>query len=428
MQRFGWGTILFAAFMVCCTLFSVPFAAGTEIKAPAAPVRATLFGMHIHRAGGVTTWPAAPIAAWRLWDTYAVWPWLEPRKGGWQFGSLDKLVSLAEKHRVELLLPLAFSPEWASARPKEKSAYGMGMAAEPANIEDWRNYVATVGKRYKGRIRYYENWNEPNLRNFYSGNMETILALSRDTYRILKGIDPGNVIVSPSPSGGYKESAYSWLDEYFSKGGGDFADVIGYHFYVTPGRPERMADEIAKVKTIMARHGLQNKPLWNTESGWFIDNRQARVNPTPTGTKSRVLSEEEAAAYVARAYIMNWASGVERYYYYAWDNKEMGLVEPDGKTPKYPAQAYAETHKWLVGARMTRCVSDADETWICDLERDGGYRGWILWNPDRYRSHALPEEWQVKQGRDLKGQKRSLDGAASVEIGPVPILVENHTE
>jgi hypothetical protein len=402
-------------------------AAEVTLAPPRGPVPGTFFGMHIHRAGS-TAWPAAPFASWRFWDTYSVWPWLEPVKGEWHFERLDKLVSLAEEHRVEVLLPLALSPEWASARPGEKSAYGKGMAAEPGDIEDWKKYVRTIGTRYRGKVRYYEMWNEPNLKNFYSGDLAGMLALSQETYNVLKGIDPENVIVSPSPSGGYKETAYKWLDDFLSKGGGDFADVIGYHFYVAPGPPELMAAKIARVREIMGRHGLRDKPLWNTESGWFIDNRQTPVKPTPSGSKSKVLDADEAAAYVARAHLIGWASGVDRFYYYAWDNKEMGLVEPDGKTLKPAAVAYKVISDWIVGATMKSCRSTKEGTWICELVRENGYFGWILWHPSRTGTYRYSDNWKIVQARKLDGTRRDMTSEKAVEIGPAPVLVENQAK
>src|SRR6266436_267609 len=88
---------------------------------PTAPIPPTLFGMHIHRAATTTPWPPIPFGTWRLWDTYSGWPSLEPEKGKWNFQSADKLVELAEQHRVEVVFPIALSPTWASARPTEKS-------------------------------------------------------------------------------------------------------------------------------------------------------------------------------------------------------------------------------------------------------------------------------------------------------------------
>lgn len=395
-----------------------------DLKPPLAAVPTSLFGMHIHRAATKTPWPTVLFATWRLWDAYVAWANLEPRKGEWHFETLDKYVALAEKHNVEILLPLALSPTWASARPAEPSAYSPGFAAEPKDLEDWRNYVRKVATRYKGRIRYYQSWNEPNLQRFYSGTVEQMVALSRDAYLILKEVDPSITVVSPSATGDRRSapgdsSGPSWLEEYFSRGGGTYADVIGYHFYVGRNPPEAIVPLIKKVQRIMAKYGIGNKPLWNTEAGWAIANSRNSGD-----SKRGVLTTDKAAAYVARSFILAWAAGLERFYWYAWDNRLRGLTEKDGKTVKLPGTAYAETQKWLVGARMTDCESNSEKTWTCQLKRNHGYTAWIMWNPDRKLTFNVPKNWGVRQLRDLTGLRRNLPTISRIQIGPSPLLLE----
>ena len=408
----------------CIVLFFLTFFARAEkLVSPATIIPSILFGQHIHRATSTTVWPIVPFKSWRLWDTYATWSKLEPTKGEWHFENLDNLVALAEKNNVEVLLPLGLTPDWASARPKEKSAYSNGNAAEPLNIEDWKIYVRKVGNRYKGRIHYYEIWNEPNLKEFFSGTPEQLIVLSREAYQILKLIDPAIVMVSPSATSGYKGVA--WLKDYFAKGGGKYADIIGFHFYTAPNPPEMIVPLIGKVKNVMAEFGASNKPLWNTEAGWAIANKQTEVKTTKDGIRSKVLNDEEASAYVARAYILNWASGVERFYWYAWDNGLMGLTDADGKTVKNPAFAYGEIQKWLVGARMDECLSESNGTWICHLTRDGGYNARIVWNPVKQVTLKIPKSWGIKVILNLDGKKQLLDSPTSVQIGLSPVLLEN---
>jgi hypothetical protein len=124
--------------------------------------------------------------------------WLEPRKGEWHFETLDRYVELAERRGVGLLLPLGLSPAWASSRPFEKSIYGPGNAAEPKDIKDWRTYVKAIATRYKGRIRDYEIWNEPNLKRFWAGDVGHMVDLTREASAVIHGIDPGSTVVSPS--------------------------------------------------------------------------------------------------------------------------------------------------------------------------------------------------------------------------------------
>jgi hypothetical protein len=218
------------------------------------------------------------------------------------------------------------------------------------------------------------------------------------------------------------------------KGGGAYADVIGYHFYVTPKPPEAMVTSIRKVQQIMAKHNVGDKPLWNTETGWMIANSKNLVEPKLVGfpENMKVLTADEAAGYVARSFILAWGAGLQRFYWYAWDNHVMGLTEVDGKTLKLPAKAYAEVQKWLVGAQMTACQSDKENTWVCELKRDAygsdsvlrGYLAWILWNPDKSFSFNLPKTWGVQQARDLSGTKRRLSEVNQIEVRPSPLLLE----
>ena len=309
------------AFLLAVLLIVLPSACQENPSIPAMsdqPIPASFFGMHIHRAGGATPWPEVPFAEWRLWDAFVAWPSLEPRKGQWHFEMLDRYVALAERGGVGLLLPLGLSPAWASSRPSEKSTYSPGNAAEPTDIRDWRTYVRTVATRYKGRIHEYEIWNEPNLKGFWTGDVGQMIDLTREAYEVIHRIDPDARVVSPSATG---PNGAGWLREFLRRGGGQYVDVIGYHFYVMPQPPEMMVPLINNVREVMRENGAGAKPLWNTETGWGYP------RPFP--------SRELAASYLVRAHLLAWSSGVQRFYWYAWDNHtwvSLQTTEPDNST------------------------------------------------------------------------------------------------
>jgi hypothetical protein len=405
---------------------SISVEGGINLGQPETEIPATLFGMHLHHVATtptyrtdppitqLTPWPSVPIPTWRLVAAYVEWFALEPQKGAWNFEILDKSLELAEKHQVEPLMYLGFSPIWASSRPEEESTYGPGKAAPPHNIEDWRNYVRTVATRYKGRIKYYELWNEPNFPRFYSGSTETLLTLSREAYQILKEVDPNIIVISPSATDG--ENGISWLDEYLNQGGGDYADIIGFHFYVMPNPPEAILPLIKQVQAVMKKHDISDKPLWNTEAGFLAQEVWPYDSP-------------EAAAYVARSYILNWAAGVERFYWFGWDSGRgvaIKLTQADHTTLTSAGVAYGELQKWLGGSQMTSCTEDQQNTWTCELRRDRGYRGWIVWNPQKELMFSVPEDWEIEGVRDLMGDQ-DTGSKDSVKISPTPILLENRT-
>ena len=55
-------------------------------------------------------------------------------------------------------------------------------------MQDWRDYLTAVATRYKGRAHYFQVWNEPNQPDFYQGSMETLVAMTRIAYEVIKGV------------------------------------------------------------------------------------------------------------------------------------------------------------------------------------------------------------------------------------------------
>jgi Glycosyl hydrolases family 39 len=391
---------LFFAVIIPALLFHTAFAA--DLPTPTAIIPESYFGLHIHHLSypsATTPWPSMPVPQWRLWDAVVTWPDLEPSKGQWQFERLDNYVALAEQHGTGLLLPLGMTPPWASARQQLNTA-------EPKNVDDWRNYVRTIVTRYKGRIQAYEIWNEPNLGDFWKGTTDQMVMLTKEASQIIHAVDRNAIVVSPSATADY---GVPWLAEFLKKGGGQFVDVIGYHFYVTPGLPEEMVPVIQRVRRVISESGSGNKPLWNTEMGWLA----------PT----RFDSEEVAAGFLARAFILGWAEGVQRFYWYAWDNRSLAIVtykeEERRVTPA--GTAYKIIQQWLIGAKMVGCSESSDHIWTCQLNRSGKMQ-WIVWNTQGTRKFEVPADWHVKSTTPLLHEPSSLKGP-SIEIGPAPTLL-----
>ena len=378
-----------------------------QLRGPSQTIPPSFFGLHIHNAGTKTPWPNVAVPEWRLWDAHVSWADLEPARGMWHFDTLDRYVSMAQEHNTEILLTFGYTPAWASARPDEPSASKPGFAAEPKNLEDWRTFVEAVASRYKGCIHSYEIWNEPNLKQFWSGSTDQLVAMTRMASEVIHGVDPQAVVVSPSAT---TTAGTPWLSDFLHKGGGAYADVIGYHFYVYPEPPESMITLIQKVKQIMADNDVSFKPLWNTETGW------SKPKPFP--------SDDLAAAYLARAYILSWSAGAQRFYWYAWDNHgwvSLETTEDDNETLKPAGLAYGVMQKWLIGARVSECNQDKNHTWVCQLSR-GGTPERIVWNTDQQIEFAVPPSWQANSFSPLLGEQQSLV-KSSIDVGQVPVLI-----
>lgn len=385
------------------------------ISPPSGPIPSSYFGMHNHHPTYPGELVSVPIGTIRLWDTGVNWPDLEPSRGVWQWSLLDQIISIAQQHQWQVILPLAFSPQWASSQPNQNlfnDPTRLGWSAEPASLQDWRDYVRAVATRYQGQVHIYEIWNEPNIAENWSGTTPQIVQLAQEAYAIIKAVDPTNVVISPSAA--YDNGGgITWLNGYFGAGGGAYADIVGFHFYIGTEPPENLPTHIAQVQAVLKQFGY-TKPLWNTEANWA----QSDITFSDPNV---------GAAWLARAYIFNWASGIPLFSWYAWDNRSyvaIFLVQADLVTPTVAAAAYAQTEAWLSGSRMLGLASDANGNWTCRLQRPDGSAAYIVWNPSGQGSVAIPAGWKATQVRTLVGQVAPLQGVQALALGQSPQLIE----
>jgi hypothetical protein len=409
------GNFDFWMFLLGCLLLALPAslapsanAQESRIQVPPEPVPLEFFGLHVHHLWKPTTWPDVTFGTWRLWDAHVTWALLEPKPNTYDFSLLDRYVDAAEAHHVQLILTLAGTPTWASARPQEIPTHAGGVkgspgaAAEPASGQSWTDFVRTVGQRYKGRIHLYEVWNEPMARPFYSGSVSTMVTMARSARSILKDIDPANQILSPpvdaSPAG------YAWIEDFLSAGGGDLVDIFGFHLYV-PGAPELMVKEISQFREILAKHHEDNKPFWNSEAGWQMNNRDPQV----------------AADYVIRAFLVAWVEGVKRYMFYSWDNDTMGIMPKGGQETM--TVAYRQAAHWMVGARFTDCVILPDGTWVAHLTLKDDQAAKIVWSTSGNKNLGKEHVGAAIRYETLDGQSRDVRPGSEVPISGAPILL-----
>ena len=332
------------------------------------------FGIHVHNTGPVRRWPDIPAGSLRLWDSRVAWANLEPRQGRWDFSRLDEFVSWAESRRMEILLPLGVTPRWASARPDEAGAYGAGLAAEPANIEHWRNYVRTVAERYRGRVGAYEIWNEANIKNFYSGSIDTLAQLTIAAAEEIRRADPAARIVAPSGVG--LDSRVEWPSQILAAGVASVVQAASFHIYHGAAPPESMIDPLRKLKAFNKAAGFDAMPMWNTEFGYWMSNEHEKWDG---GERRNEMSEQTVADYLPRDLLLAAALGFQRFYWYSWDNTKMGLIDPTTSSRRRAASVYAQAIESLSGAKLESCIRNAIGLWTCKLQAANGAHLLALW-------------------------------------------------
>lgn len=374
---------------MCLTVHADPYA---EVTADRQPVVAqAYFGMHFHRLvlnpgenKLLTKWPDHLVGSVRLWDSNTRWADILPSAGQWNFDRMDAYVEQATANHATILYTLGSTPKWASARQNEKCPYGFGCAAEPVRMAHWEEYVRRVAQRYRGRIAMYELWNEPNFSDiardrdqpgFYTGSIAQMVEMARIARKVQDDVDPGAMLSTPGFVNGPDR-----LDLFLSGGGKQYVQAVAYHFYSASS--EQFARQVLEVRAIMQRQGLGHLPLWNTETGLEV---YPPGQPLPPGALNQ--THAEAASRMAQFLVLGAAAGLERYYYYAWDNERSGMISPAGV--RQPAwDSYEKVHSWLLGATMLGCESMPPSGVRCQGER-AGQRFLIVW-AEKDAIHAIP--------------------------------------
>ncbi len=367
-------------------------------------IPATYFGLTVNHNESVPFPTELGFGSIRSWDAARVsWSDINTASDLYDWSGFDAWMDYGSRHGLDVVYTFGRTPLWASSKPAAPSGFGPGQCAPPVNMSDWDNFVTAVVHRAAGRIKYWELWNEPQDQTEYCGTSSQMVAMAQHAYGIIKSANTDFQVITPATL--YDNGAGpKWLDSYLADGGTRYTDIVSFHGYLL-GPAENHLQVIQEYRTITSKYGLQTKPLWNTESDW-----------------GDVQGVENQAAYLAKYYLLQWHEGLERFYWYAYDNDRYGTLYSNGTLTK-AGIAYQQVFNWMVGATQDQsCAKDADSTWVCGFTRSGGYQALAVWNSTKSATYTPAP--QYKQYRDLAGALHSISGP--ITIGNAPVLLETN--
>jgi hypothetical protein len=187
--------------------------------------------------------------------------------------------------------------------------------------------------------------------------------------------------------------------------------VVGIHIYpFPPDGPESMVTLAGQFRTLADNAGFADKPMWNTEIGYG-------------NTKSRIIvTGDTAASLILRTYLVLPASGVDRNYWYTWDDRQfigLYLVGADRTTPTPAAFAFAEAERWLNGASILGCGDRGGGLWTCELNKEGSVVT-VAWKLGGEGSYTVPAGTTVAY--PFTGEPAPAKAGAKVQLGQLPVL------
>lgn len=332
----------------------------------------------------------------------------EPGKCPWQ-DDFDDAVERLDSSGIRIEEMITDTPFWASTHPRKnpqdpssfKNAPPVGLSEpifadgtdtggpekqiNPRNV--WAVFLDCMTRRYRGKIDYYQIWNEPDFpsgatgldyrpERTWQGSVGQYVRLLKIGHCVIKRNDPNALVVT----GGLGYSSY--LEAMLERGAGAYFDVLDFHAYGSPGS-DRGIKEFLKVHAAMRdtlrRHGLRKRMLCS-ETGYTAD------------------EPEEQADYIWKVYATSLALGLEGTCYYtntnpSWSN--MGLVDwatMERKTQGY--EAYRRASRALGTACFVGKVGTRPEIVAYRFERSGKPLI-VAWAP--FREKPLP--WKIPAGR-----------------------------
>jgi hypothetical protein len=249
-------------------------------------------------------------------EDFTNWFRAEPEEGN--FAWFDDRVDLALAHGINILGVIEKPPYWASrGKPRKADPIHSFMGYPPADLKDFWRYVHSLVSHYRGKIKYWEIWNEPYNNAFWNGTKERFVELMRTAYDAAKAADPQCVIVAPA-------GRYEFIEDIFELGAYDFLDILSYHQYFENTESWNSlateAELVKKLKKLMGKYG-EEKPIWNTEGG--VISKSFYTCLLGGGTQqlrdfrfSNMYDHKRPAELIVKWYVMNFLEGVDKCFCY----------------------------------------------------------------------------------------------------------------
>jgi hypothetical protein len=139
---------------------------------------------------------AAAFAGCKVLRAGPEWDNIQPAPDKWKWEVMDDMVATGERLGMEFNALLAYCPKWAAPAERRGSADWLDWSRAAPELNAWRSFVKSYAERYKGRIRLWEPWNEPDLDGFWRGTTDEYIALVEAAAEEVRTVDPGNLIMS----------------------------------------------------------------------------------------------------------------------------------------------------------------------------------------------------------------------------------------
>ena len=276
------------------------------------------------------------------------WGSVQKKQGEFNWSWADKLLADTNANGMQLAGVFAYAAPWATTD-------GSTRTMPLKDNKHWRDYVAACAERYKGKITYWEVWNEFNGSFSKGGTPQIYADLTRDAYLTAKKIDP-TVKIGISVA----NFDLAFIDAAIKAGAAGHFDFIAVHPY------ENMA--------AVVKHGgeMGFLSLGASLRKMLRDNQQDEKTPlwiTEIGLQSSIQPDEERdtrqAGALVQCYVLSAAAGFNKVFWF------------EARGPSY---GKGSDHGIIRADWSLRPVHQAFKTMTATLGATPMYLGWLNLN------------------------------------------------
>lgn len=377
------------------------------------------------------------------WDRFPFyWNEVQPASGDtFDFSYLDRAVNHDIANGFQVQGILLGAPQWA-------------VAGGHISMDAWQKYVFETVNHFKGRVHYWEIWNEPDLINgdgrgvFWYWSIPDYYHLLKIGYQAVKAADPNAKVLMGSLAFPHNNQDFfpKFLEEMSRDGtareNNQYFDILPLHLY---GRAATLFDlpmgyigspDFAGFHSLMGNYGF-DKPIWVNEAGVGIWDTGTGKNGPGRATMS------EHASYIIQAFAYGLAGSVDKIFVFqVYDDgagandpttgnkvEYYGLVSNAGE-PRPGYTAYQTAARYFSNAQLVTRVNlnrngSADVKGLDIITMYGTPNGkvTVLWNNDGGPNERvrLIADWPRATRVDKLGHQQqvaAVDGVYDIQLAP----------
>ena len=187
-----------------------------------------------------------------------------PDAHNWRFW--DEIVDTAEREGVTLLPYVCYTPQWLGDDPENF------WRETPRDLDRFGKFMFQIAQRYRGKIRSWELWNEPDNRDYWRGSAKQFARMFKAGASAVRRADPQASVVLGGLAGDPDSNFMRALvrNHHITR----YCDIINFHSYFETWdktRAEELPRRVEEYRDVLlssSRKPAAAPDLWLAEFGY----------------------------------------------------------------------------------------------------------------------------------------------------------------